>query len=77
MGTFRTCRPLLVDATQCKERKTIATDLGFRDVQAGDWIIRGEGGECYVVDDAFFQRTFTSIQMYPWERSDEGRSYGC
>jgi hypothetical protein len=77
MGTFRTCRPLLVDATQCKERKTIATDLGFTDVKAGDWIIRGEGGECYVVDDAFFQRTFTSIQIYPWEHNDEGRSYGC
>jgi hypothetical protein len=77
MGTFRTCRPLLVDATQCKERKTIVTDLGFTDVKVGDWIIRGEGGECYVVDDAFFQRTFTSIQIYPWELNDEGRCYGC
>lgn len=77
MSKFRTRRPLLVDATQCKERKTVATDLGFRDVSAGDWIIRGENGESYVVDDAFFQRTFTSIQTYPWEQLDEGRSYGC
>ncbi len=76
MSKFRTCRPLLVDATQCKERKTVATDLGFRDVGVGDWIIRGEDGECYVVDDAFFQRTFTSIQTYPWEQA-EGRNYGC
>ncbi len=42
MGTFRTCRPLLVDATQCKEDQTIATDLGFRHVKRGDWIVRGE-----------------------------------
>lgn len=77
MSKFRTRRPLLVDATQCKERKTVATDLGFRNVSAGDWIIRGENGESYVVDDAFFQRTFTSIQTYPWEQLDEGRSYGC
>ena len=77
MSKFRTCRPLFVDATQCTERKTIATDLGFRDVRVGDWIIRGEDGECYIVDDAFFQRTFTSIQTYPWENGEEGRHYGC
>lgn len=77
MSTFRTCRPLLVDATQCTETRTIATDLGFSTVKAGDWIIRGEDGECYVVDDAFFQRTFTSIQIYPWENANEGRNYGC
>jgi hypothetical protein len=77
MGTFRTCRPLLVDATQCKEDQTIATDLGFRHVKRGDWVVRGEDGECYVVDDAFFQRTFTSLQSYPWESTTEPRSYGA
>jgi hypothetical protein len=77
MGTFRTCRPLLVDATQCKEDQTISTDLGFRHVKRGDWVVRGEDGECYVVDDAFFQRTFTPLQSYPWESTTEPRSYGA
>ena len=77
MGAFRTCRPLLVDATQAEQSQTIATDLGFCNVQRGDWVIRGEDGECYVVDDAFFQRTFTSIQVYPWEQVEEGRCCGC
>jgi len=45
-------------------------------VQRGDWIVRGENGECYVVDDAFFQRTFAPLQTYPWENNEEGRCYG-
>jgi len=77
MSAFRTCRPLLVDATQATEPSTIATDLGFANVQRGDWIVRGEDGECYVVDDAFFQRTFVPMQTYPWEKTEESRSYGC
>lgn len=77
MSAFRTCRPLLVDATQTTEPATIATDLGFANVQRGDWIVRGEDGECYVVDDEFFQRTFKPIQTYPWDRVEESRSYGC
>jgi len=76
MSAFRTCRPLLVDAEQSTEAKTISTDLGFCNVQRGDWIVRGENGECYVLDDAFFQRTFAPIQRYPWENNEEGRSYG-
>ena len=36
----------------------------------------GEDGERYVVDDAFFQRTFAPIQRHSWENT-EGRSYGC
>ncbi len=77
MSTFRTLRPLLVDAEQCDQARTITTDTGFRHVQKGEWIINGEDGECYVVDDAFFQRTFTPIQSYPLEAANEGRSYGC
>ena len=57
MSTFRTLRPLVVDATQCEHGKTIATDTGFCNVSKGDWIVKGENGETYVVDDAFFQRT--------------------
>ena len=72
--TFRTCRPLLVSATQCKKVSSIATDFGVRNVRPGDWIIEGENHERYVVDDAFFQRTFAPI---PWEPAEEGRNYGC
>ena len=78
MSTFRTLRPLVVDATQCEHGKTIATDTGFCNVSKGDWIVKGENGETYVVDDAFFQRTFTPLQTYPWEtQTEEGRHYGC
>lgn len=77
MGKSRTCRLLLVDATQCTEPATVATGLGFANIQRGDWIIRGEDGESYVVDDAFLQRTFIFIQIYPWETKEESRSYGC
>ena len=78
MSTFRTLRPLVVDATQCEQSKTIATDIGFCNVAKGDWIVKGENGETYVVDDTFFQRTFTPLQTYPWEsQPEEGRHYGC
>jgi hypothetical protein len=76
MSTFRTLRPLLVDATQCEHSKTIAT--GFCNVSKGDWVVKGENGETYVVDDAFFQRTFTPFQTYPRKlENEEGRNYGC
>jgi hypothetical protein len=77
MSAFRTCRPLLVDATQATEPATVGTDLGFVNVKRGEWIVRGEDGECYVVDDAFFQRTFVPLPMRPWEQDEESRSYGC
>jgi hypothetical protein len=78
MSTFRTLRPLVVDATQCEQPRTIATDTGFCNVAKGDWIVKGENGETYVVDDAFFQRTFTPLQTYPWEmKQEEGRHYGA
>src|SRR5579859_855602 len=64
MGIYRTSRPMIVDAVQCTEAKTIATDLGFINVKRGDWVICGEGGECYVVDDVFFQRTFVAVQAH-------------
>lgn len=74
MKTFRTSRPLLVEATQCTASQKILTDTGERQVHPGDWIIHGEDNECYVVDDAFFQRTFAPVA---WQRSEEGRHYGC
>ena len=55
---------MIVDAVQCTEAKTIATDLGFINVKRGDWVICGEGSECYVVDDAFFQRTFVAVREH-------------
>jgi hypothetical protein len=78
MGTFRTLRPLVVEATQCEQATSIATDTGFCNVSKGDWIVKGENGETYIVDDTFFHRTFPPLQSYPWEsRPEEGRSYGC
>ena len=61
MGIYRTFRSLVVDAVQCTETRTFATDLGFINVRQGEWVICGEGGESYVVDDAFFRRTFVPI----------------
>ena len=77
MGLFRTHRPLLVDANQCTMPMTIQTDRGLRQVRRGDWVVRGEGGECYVVDDAFFQRTFTPDSSSDTHPEPEGRHYGC
>ena len=77
MGLFRTHRPLRVDANQCTTNMTIQTDGGVRRVHRGDWIVRGEGGECYVVDDAFFQRTFTPDGSTNAHLESEGRHYGC
>jgi len=74
VNTFRTCRPLLVNATQCTRITTILTDAGSRKAYPGDWIIEGENQEHYIVDNAFFQRTFAPIA---WEPSNEGRQYGC
>ena len=77
MSAFRTRRPLLVDATQSKAAGTIVTDTGFRNIRRGDWIITGEDGERYVVDDEYFQRTFIPLETYPGEMHPEGRNYGC
>jgi hypothetical protein len=49
---------MLVDALQCKQSKTIATDLGFINVKPDDWVVCGEGGETYIVDDEYFQKSF-------------------
>jgi hypothetical protein len=74
VNTFRTCRPLLVNATQCTQATTIHTSTGHRNAHPGDWLIEGENHERYIVDNAFFQRTFAPI---PWEPLAEGRQYGC
>ncbi len=58
MGLFRICRPITVDAKQCTEPGTITTDLGFVNVKRGEWIVRGEDGETYILGDEFFRCTF-------------------
>jgi hypothetical protein len=78
MSTFRTLRPLLVDATQCEHSETIVTDTGFCNVSKGDWIVKGENDETCVVDNAFFHRTFTPFKAHPREmENEEGRHYNC
>jgi hypothetical protein len=58
--------------------ETIATETGFRSVSKGDWIVNGENGETYVVDNAFFQRTFTPLPACSRKpETEEGRHYGC
>ena len=74
MNTYRTRRPLLIKASQCTHDTRIVTDLGRHQVRPGDWIVTGENHEQYVVDNAFFQRTFVPM---PSEPIDEGRQYGC
>jgi hypothetical protein len=74
MNTFRTRRPLLVNATQCTQSTFILTDSGQRKAYPGDWVIEGENHERYIVDNTFFQRTFAPIA---WEPTNEGRNYGC
>ena len=68
MGLFRIFRPITVDAKQCTKAGTIATDLGFSNVKPGDWIIRGEDGESYILNNEFFQRTFAPAEEQPLSR---------
>jgi hypothetical protein len=63
-----------VKATQCFHPTTLFTCAGERKALPGDWIIEGENSERYIVDNAFFQRTFAPISG---AIVDEGRSYGC
>jgi hypothetical protein len=56
---------MVVDALQCNQSKTIATDLGFVNVKPGDWVVCGEGGETYIIDDEYFQRAFVPAQETP------------
>lgn len=65
MPKYRTSRPMVVDALQCNQSKTIATDLGFVNVKPGDWVVCGEAGETYIVDDEYFQRAFVPAQETP------------
>lgn len=74
MATYRTTRPLLVEAKKCESQQVVLTDVGQRVARPGDWIIYGEDSELYVVDDAFFQRTFAPIE---WKREEAARNYGC
>lgn len=62
LGLYRTLRPIIVDARQCTHAETITTDLGFINTKQGEWVIRGESGESYVLDDAIFRRAFIPLQ---------------
>lgn len=72
MGLFRIFRPITIDARQCSEAGTIATDLGFINVKRGDWIIRGEDNEGYILNDDFFQRTFAPVDDQQGSRESRG-----
>lgn len=74
MKTFRTRRPILVKATQCSRTTTLFTCTGERKALPGDWIVEGENSELYIVDNAFFQRTFAPVPSIPQQ---EERSWGC
>jgi hypothetical protein len=72
MGLFRIFRPITIEARQCRKAETIATDLGFANIMPGDWLIRGEDGECYSVSDDFFHRTFAPVDEEQLSRKSQG-----
>jgi hypothetical protein len=72
MGLFRISRSITVDARQCTRAETVATDLGFTNVRPGDWVIRGEDGESYILNDDFFQRTFAPAEERQLRRKSPG-----
>jgi len=39
----------------------LATDLGLTKVMPGDWVIRGEAGENYILNNEFSQRTRAQV----------------
>jgi hypothetical protein len=78
MSTFRTIRPLIVDAFQCESTGTLTAHSTLGTVLKGQWVVKGENGESYVVDDSFFKRTFQALPGAPLNlESNEGRNYGC
>jgi hypothetical protein len=78
MSIFRTVRPLIVDAVQCESTGTLPADCGIGTVIKGQWIVKGENGETYILDDSFFKRTFQPLPGTAlYLESKEGRSYGC
>jgi hypothetical protein len=74
MGLFRIFRPITVDARQCTRAETIVTDLGFTNATPGDWIIRGEGGESYILNNKFFRRTFAPVEESPVSHDERDAS---
>jgi hypothetical protein len=52
--------------------ETIATDLGFVNVKRGDWIICGDDGESYILNNESFQRTFTPVMEQQLSREPQG-----
>jgi hypothetical protein len=65
MNTFRTRKPLVVKATQCRQSTTIFTDCGQRKALPGDWIIEGENHRRYIVDNSFFKWIFAPSLTSP------------
>lgn len=59
LAVFRTVRPLLVDATQAEQSTTVSTRTGVYTVAKGDWIVTGENGETYFVDNPFSTHSCT------------------
>jgi hypothetical protein len=36
--------------------------MGFANVASGEWVVCGESGECYVMEDAAFRRLFCAVR---------------
>jgi hypothetical protein len=72
MGLFRSSRTITVDARQCTKAETIAADLGFSNTKPGDWVIRGEDGESYILNNESFQRTFAPVKEQRLTREARG-----
>lgn len=65
MNTFRTRKPLVVKATQCRKSTVIFTNCGERKALPGDWIIEGANHQRYIIDNSFFKWTFAPFPMNP------------
>jgi hypothetical protein len=77
MKTYRTVRPLLVQAVQAEEPIEIRTSTGVLRANKGDWLVLGPHGEYYPCSDADFKSTFETINT-PFEFADkQGRECGC
>lgn len=78
MKTYRTIKPILVEAVQLKEPIELKIATGTVRAKAGDWLIRGANGEYYPCSNAEFNCTYEQLDTPNFPRRESlGKECGC
>jgi hypothetical protein len=75
---YRTIKPLVVDAVQVTESRSVPTEAGVLHVKPGDWLIRDPQGNLTRCDDVNFKCSYAPLENSNELRQlSEGRPCGC